>query len=656
MNALSQETSPYLLQHANNPVEWLPWGEEALEKARKENKPLIISIGYSSCHWCHVMELQSFEDKEVAQIMNEHFVPIKVDREERPDVDQVYMDAVQLLTGGGGWPLNCFALPDGRPFYGGTYFPKNQWIQLITAISKIFKDDPERLKDDADRLTDAIRSIAPGEEDIDDVNLPTIEELRLSVENWKKNWDEKNGGPNYAPKFPMPSHLIFLLKYSRLYQDEQAFKYVQTTLEKMALGGIFDHISGGFARYSTDKEWKVPHFEKMLYDNAQLISLYSKAFIYFRDPLFKETVNKIIRFVSNDLYDDLGGYHSAIDADSEGEEGRFYVWNKDELKAILKDDFGLAEKYFHIDDKGYWEKGNFVLVRKTGNPDPRKLASITKLLDKHRSKRENPGKDDKIITSWNCLLAKAFFEAGMAFGKREYIEKGNELLNFILSSCSSESSGLFHILPKGKKKINGFLEDYCFLIEALIARYSALLDENDLMMARKYLDHVIDQFYDESRQLFRYTSAADFELIATKYETNDNVIPSSNSSMATNLHILGKYFENEKYLKISENMSKRINENLKDHITGYTNWAQLVLTRQFPHHEIAIVGPDAHSMAMEIAQQPIHNYILLGGDVEGSLPLLKNKYVEGKTMIYVCVEKTCKQPVNSVVAALEQVN
>jgi len=655
MNALSQETSPYLLQHANNPVDWLPWGEEALEKARMENKPIIISIGYSSCHWCHVMEMQSFEDEGVAQIMNEHFISIKVDREERPDVDQVYMDAVQLLTGGGGWPLNCFALPDGRPFYGGTYFPKNQWLQLTTAISKLFKEDPDKLTEDATRLTEAIRSIAPGVEDLGHVNIPTMDELRNSVENWKKNWDVDHGGPNYAPKFPMPTHLNFLLKYSRLYQDEHTFKYVQTTLRKMALGGIYDHVSGGFARYSTDKEWKVPHFEKMLYDNAQLISLYSKSYTYFKDPLFKETVEKTIEFVTNDLHEEQGGYHSALDADSEGEEGRFYVWNKDELKATLKEDYEFAESYFHIDDKGYWEKGKFVLVRREGEFDKDKVDRITDILDKKRNRREKPGKDDKIITSWNCLLAKGFFEAGLALGNKEYLQKGDELLDFILTSCTSDSSQVLHIHPKGSRKINGFLEDYCFLIEALLARYSALLNEKDLQRAKEYLDFTINRFYDESRQLFRYASSDYDELIATKFETNDNVIPASNSSLANSIYILGKYFENDDYLLISEKMSKRVNENLMDHITGYTNWAHLVLTRQFPQNEIAIVGPDARKTAMEISQHPIHNYIILGGDVEGTLPLLKNKSVDGETMIYVCVEKTCKQPVNSVKAALEQV-
>ncbi|WP_157624332.1 thioredoxin domain-containing protein, partial [Sunxiuqinia dokdonensis] len=432
-NELIYETSPYLLQHAHNPVNWMPWGDKALSQARRENKLLLISIGYAACHWCHVMEHESFEDPEVARVMNQHFVCIKVDREERPDVDQIYMSAVQLMTQRGGWPLNAIALPDGRPIWGGTYFQKEVWINALEQIQAYHHQNPERTLEYAERLSEGIResNLVPISKNS---QLVELDQLKEAVQRWKPNFDRQEGGSQGAPKFMMPNNLQFLLRWAHQANDLETQDHVENTLDKMAMGGIYDQLGGGFARYSTDTQWKVPHFEKMLYDNAQLLSVYAQAFQKTQKPLYHEVVEQTIEFLKRELLSPENGFYSSLDADSEGEEGKFYVWQKSELQDLLGDDFPLFSDYYQVNETGYWEEGNYILLRKQVDETfakkhelsleelKQKISKWHKILLPAREQRIRPGLDDKILTSWNALAISGLVDAYQAFGNAEYLE------------------------------------------------------------------------------------------------------------------------------------------------------------------------------------------------------------------------------------------
>ena len=390
-NDLINETSPYLLQHAHNPVNWYAWNDETLELAKKQNKLIIISIGYAACHWCHVMEHESFEDVEVAQVMNDNFINIKIDREERPDIDQVYMNAVQLMTGQGGWPLNCITLPDGRPIYGGTYFPKKNWIQLLTQLSDLYISDPEKTIEYAESLTEGVKNSELITLNTDDA-IFSKSDLETALENWKSKMDFKLGGNNFAPKFPMPTNYDFLLRYAFQTENKELLEYTNTTLTQMAYGGIYDQVGGGFARYSVDEKWHVPHFEKMLYDNGQLVSLYSNAYLATKNELYKEVVEETLEFVEKELVNDKFGFYSSLDADSntpegELEEGAFYVWTKEELKEILNDDYKLFKDYYNVNSYGFWEKENYVLIRNKSDETISRKYNLP--LDELKSKVKN---------------------------------------------------------------------------------------------------------------------------------------------------------------------------------------------------------------------------------------------------------------------------
>ncbi|MGV3638392.1 MAG: thioredoxin domain-containing protein, partial [Flavobacteriales bacterium] len=413
-NRLVHESSPYLLQHAHNPVDWYPWGEEAFATARAENKLVLVSVGYCSCHWCHGMERECFEDEQVAQVMNQRFVCIKVDREERPDVDQVYMTAVQLMTNRGGWPLNCFTLPDGRPVYGGTYFPPAQWTQVLNQLAETYAADPARVRAHAAQLHQGVAAqrlvAAPDDEEA----VEHREALRAMVDKWKRQLDQVDGGPDKVPKFPMPDNYRFLLRYAWLTHDEELKHHIELTLDKMALGGLFDQVGGGFARYSTDAVWKAPHFEKMLYDNAQLVSLYSQAYQAYKKPLYKETVERTLAFITREMTSSEGAFHSALDADTEGEEGRYYVWTDEELRAALGDELDFATAYYGIGPRTVWEHGRHILMRPQDNETfarqqnlpieavRQRVMDLNARLLVAREQRERPGLDDKSLVSWNA--------------------------------------------------------------------------------------------------------------------------------------------------------------------------------------------------------------------------------------------------------------
>ncbi|MGN6178321.1 MAG: thioredoxin domain-containing protein [Mucilaginibacter sp.] len=666
MNHLANSTSPYLLQHANNPVDWYPWGPEALQKAKDENKLIIVSVGYSACHWCHVMEHESFEDEQVAAVMNEFFVCIKVDREERPDIDQIYMSAVQLMTGRGGWPMNCICLPDQRPIYGGTYFRKNDWFSLLFNLADFYKQKPAEAEEYAVKLTEGIKQY----ESIGFVNEPaeyTKADLQTIVENWKRYFDPEEGGMGNAPKFPMPNNWQFLMRYAYLMNDAEIAQTVMLTLKKMAYGGIYDHIGGGFARYSVDKVWHVPHFEKMLYDNAQLISLYSEAYTWKTNHLYKQIVDEIITFVLRELTSSSYGFYSALDADSEGVEGKFYTFTKTEIDDILGEDAEIFSAYYNITDEGNWhEEQTNVLFRKgkelnLANKLGLPLETLTEKIMQSRQKvfearsiRIRPGLDNKILASWNGLMLKGLCEAYRAFNNPYYLDIALKNASFILENMINEEGRISRIYKGENNDHIAFLDDYSNLAEAFIALYEVTFDEKWLNKAQILTDHAIVHFYDEGRGLFYYTGDEDEQLIARKSEIMDGVIPASNSVMAYNLKKLGLFFGDEEYSDISAQLLRNVAPHIAKYGSAYSNWASLMLDEVFGTYEVAITGENAENFRIEMEKNYIPNKIILGGTA-GSLPLLQNRFSD-ITRIFICRDKTCGLPVTDITDALKQIN
>ena len=668
-NDLINETSPYLLQHAHNPVNWKAWNDSTLNEAKSKNKLILISVGYAACHWCHVMEHESFEDSLVAQVMNDNFINIKVDREERPDVDQVYMNAVQLMTGSGGWPLNVVALPDGRPVWGGTYFRKNQWMSALEQISTLYNENPAKLVDYANQLEQGIKNL-------DVVSLNTneasfeIDFIEQAVENWSKSFDNRLGGPNRSPKFMMPNNLHFLLRQAYQNEDEELQKYVNLTLTKIAYGGVFDHVGGGFSRYSVDAKWHVPHFEKMLYDNAQLVSLYSDAYLITKNPLYKSVIEETLTFVSRELTHDDGTFYSSLDADSltpegELEEGAFYVWNKEELQSILNEDFDLFKDYYNINNYGLWEHNNYVLIRNDSNDEIIKKHQISEehlisklnqwksLLLEERAKRSRPRLDDKILTSWNALMLKGYLDAYRVLGERSYLESAKKNAEFIILKQMRPDGGLNHNFKNNKSTINGYLEDYAASIEAFILLYENTLDQKWLEHSRNLTNYVFDHFFDDENKMFYFTSNEDTSLVTRNIEYRDNVIPASNSIMAKNLLKLSHYFDNEAYYNTATSMLNNVKPEMTQYPSGFSNWFDLMLNYTNNFYEVAIVGGAVFEKLEELNTSYLPNKLIVGSVGENELPLLKNRYVDGKTLIYVCVNKACKLPVSEVDQAID---
>jgi len=667
-NQLIHESSPYLLQHAHNPVNWYPWGEEALEKARRENKNIIISIGYAACHWCHVMEHESFEDEEVAEYMNKHFVAIKVDREERPDIDQIYMTAVQLLTERGGWPLNCIALPDGRPIYGGTYYPKDHWLDMLSQVAGFINKYPDKAEEQAKSLTQGIQN----NEMIYSYTVSEMPEIAIGdmediFHYYRTNIDLRNGGFGNAPKFPMSSSLQFLLHFHYLTWNKDALKAVTTTLDKMASGGIYDQIGGGFSRYSTDEIWKIPHFEKMLYDNAQLVSLYAAAYQQSKNPVYKDIVTETLEFINRELTSEEGGFYSSLDADSENVEGKYYVWSQSELKRILGEKANVILDYYHVTEKGNWEKSQNILFRTDNDGEiadkyniteselSDKIFEVKKILLNERSKRIRPALDDKILTSWNALMLKGYCDAYRALDEPEYLQAALKSAGFILKNVKSADNGLFRNYKLEKASIPAFLDDYAFTIRAFISLYQVTFDEKWLNEAQQLTDYAIAHFYDPTSGMFYYTSDTEPELIARKMEISDNVIPSSNSEMAKNLFILGHYFYKDDYIE----MARKMQENVRHHALNggiyYANWDILLCWFARNPHEVTILGKKSEAKRKEFEVHYLPDVFLSGGEKEGDLPVLQGKLIEGETTIYVCQNNTCQRPVNEVNEAIKQI-
>ena len=672
-NDLIHETSPYLLQHAYNPVNWKAWNTKTLELAKKENKLIVISIGYSACHWCHVMEEESFENDSIAKIMNENFISIKVDREERPDVDKVYMNAVQLMTGSGGWPLNCIALPDGRPIFGGTYFTKEQWSKVLTDISKLYKENPEKAIKFAENLTKGIQ-----ESELIKLNkeIPNFnnKDVSTSIELWKKNIDTVYGGFKGAPKFPNPSSLEFLLRYNYQFNDTSIEKYLNNTLTKIAYGGIYDHVSGGFSRYSVDEKWHIPHFEKMLYDNAQLVSLYSKAYLSSKNELYKNVVFETLGFIEEELTAKNGAFYSSLDADSKNEigqkeEGAFYEWKIVELKKLLGSDFNLFKDFYNVNEYGFWEKDKYVLIRNKTKVIFAKEHKITlkdlndkvsnwkNILNTARDKRSKPNLDDKVLTSWNALMIQGYVDAYKAFGENNFLKSAINNANFLVKNQLKKEYSLNRNFKNDKSTINAYLEDYATVIHAFISLYEVTLDEKWLTLSKNITDKVFVNFFDETNKMFHFTSKADENLIARKYEIIDGVIPSSNSILANNLFKLGHYYSDKKYLKTSEQMLNNLKEDIKKYPANYSNWLNLMTNFTNPFYEVVVAGDNATEINKSLINNYLPNILIAGTTKENSsLPLLAYKYTKDETLIYVCIDGTCKMPLTNITEAINIIN
>ena len=667
-NALIHETSPYLLQHAYNPVQWKAWNDETLAQAKKEDKLIVISIGYSACHWCHVMEEESFENDSIAKLMNENFISIKVDREERPDIDNIYVNAVQMMTGNSGWPLNCITLPDGRPIFGGTYFSKDQWQKVLTEVSALYKDNPQRAISFADQVTKGIQKS----------NLITVnteepsflkEDVESLIDSSKKILDQELGGFQSAPKFPMPITIDYLLRYNHQFPDSTIANYVNTTLTKMAYGGIYDQIGGGFSRYSVDEKWHIPHFEKMLYDNSQLVSLYSNAYRQNPNELYRTVVEETLWFVEREWLDTNGAFFSALDADSkntsgESEEGAYYTWTENELKTLLKDDFNLFKEYYNINGYGFWEKDQYVLIRRSSNKEfateheltqevlQQKIDQWKSILSEAREQRNKPNLDDKVLTSWNALMLQGYVDAYKAFGNQEYLDTAIKNAQFLIKNQLRKDGGLNRNFKNGKSTINGYAEDYATVIQALISLYEVTFDETYLSTSKDLMNYTITHFSDSVSSLFFYTSDEDENLITRKIQVIDREISSPNSILANCLFKLGHYYYDTEMTNRAETMLNNMKSEIETSALGYANWMHLMTSFSNPFYEVAVVGSNANTITKDLQKYYLPNTIVGGSTIDSQLKLLEYKYVEDETLIYVCVNGTCRLPQTELSKAL----
>ncbi|MBK6267295.1 thioredoxin domain-containing protein [Marivirga sp. S37H4] len=668
-NKLIDESSPYLLQHAHNPVNWQAWNAESLKEAQQQDKPILLSIGYSACHWCHVMEHESFEDEQVAQIMNENFVCIKVDREERPDVDQIYMDAVQTMGLNGGWPLNVFLMPDQKPFYGGTYFPKKNWLSLLDNVALAYQNNREKLIESADNFAEALNSsdasrLQFGQSDLQGFSAKTLDDTFQQLEKFI-DWD--NGGTIGAPKFPMPAIWRFINRYTSLTDDKKAMEALELTLNSMARGGIYDQIGGGFSRYSVDGEWFAPHFEKMLYDNGQLISLYANAYRLTKNVYFRSIYKASISFIQRELMDEKGGFYSALDADSEGEEGKFYVWTYEEWENALGENSELMARFFNISAHGNWEKGQNIPYQnsspeefcKAGNHDLqeflKKLEVSKKTLLAKRQERIRPGLDDKILCGWNALMLNGLCDAYKAEPKEEYLHLAKRNFEFIYSNMLY-GSRLFRNYKNGKASIDAYLEDYALCIQAFIS-YAEISGNTDaLQKAVDLADYTIENFFDKNEKLFFYTDNQSEKLIARKKELFDNVIPASNSVMAENLHWLSILSGKTQYMEISDDMLQQVQHFLKKEPRYMSNWASALLLKAYHSYDVVILGPEAKNMQQQLWADHHPNAIILAREkADSGLAVFKGKeLLKEQTTIFVCQKNACQKPVYTVGEAIEQ--
>ena len=664
-NNLSLESSAYLLQHAKNPINWQRWDKKLYNTNNTDNKLLVVSIGYSSCHWCHVMEKETFEDSGVASFMNEKFISIKVDREENPEIDNIYMTATQMMTGRGGWPLNVVCLPDGRPVYGGTYHTKEQWLEVLGKIQKVYENDKKQLYGIAEKVEKGIQEVNRFEYTEEEADFkPQL--LQNEMKIWTSQWDMINGGEKQNQKFITPTKFNYILQYQHLNEDTKIKAYFKNTLENIANSGIVDHLEGGFYRYTVDPEWKIPHFEKMLYDNAQLLSLYANAYKEFKTPLFKSTVYKTFDFLQKRMENTEGGYFSAIDADNEQGEGRYYMFNIDEIKKAAGQDLSMILDYYRIGlDKPI--ENSFYHLRKTNDFNTfLKKYSITndQLVEKQKiwesqfeelkEKREFPLTDKKIITSWNAQMVSGLLNSFEAFGDKQFLNQAQRTYSFLRENLISGAE-LMHTFQANKAKMEANLEDYAFMIRAALGLYQNTGNVDYLEQADELTENAIKNFETTKNPFFTYTKNP--VMFSEIISVNDNVIPSANAIMAENLWTLGHLLEKKQYStkakKMLDVMTSYFNEGRG---SDYSQWAQLITKEAFSYKEVVIVGPEAQNTNREIQQNYLPNVLFQISDKPSELPLLKDRFFKKETLIYVCEDKVCLRPSETVVDALKQIN
>ena len=664
-NNLSLESSAYLLQHAKNPINWQRWDKKLYNTNNTDNKLLVVSIGYSSCHWCHVMEKETFEDSGVASFMNEKFISIKVDREENPEIDNIYMTATQMMTGRGGWPLNVVCLPDGRPVYGGTYHTKEQWLEVLGKIQKVYENDKKQLYGIAEKVEKGIQEVNRFEYTEEEADFkPQL--LQNEMKIWTSQWDMINGGEKQNQKFITPTKFNYILQYQHLNEDTKIKAYLKNTLENISNSGIVDHLEGGFYRYTVDPEWKIPHFEKMLYDNAQLLSLYANAYKEFKTPLFKSTVYKTFDFLQKRMENTEGGYFSAIDADNEQGEGRYYMFNIDEIKKAAGQDLSMILDYYRIGlDKPI--ENSFYHLRKTNDFNTfLKKYSITndQLVEKQKiwesqfeelkKKREFPLTDKKIITSWNAQMVSGLLNSFEAFGDKQFLNQAQRTFTFLRENLISGAE-LMHTFQANKAKMDANLEDYAFMIRAALGLYQNTGNVDYLEQADELTENAIKNFETTKNPFFTYTKNP--VMFSEIISVNDNVIPSANAIMAENLWTLGHLLEKKQYStkakKMLDVMTSYFNEGRG---SDYSQWAQLITKEAFSYKEVVIVGPEAQNTNREIQQNYLPNVLFQISDKPSELPLLKDRFFKKETLIYVCEDKVCLRPSETVVDALKQIN
>lgn len=662
-NRLINETSPYLLQHAYNPVQWYPWSEEALERAIKEDKPILVSIGYSACHWCHVMERESFENEDTAAIMNEHFINIKIDREERPDLDHIYMDAVQAMTGGGGWPLNVFLTPDKKPFYGGTYFPpvnaynRMSWRQVLASVNDAFKHKRDEIDTQAYNLTEHLQaSNSFGISTAGSNKVFTQENAKLMAENMLKAADKTWGGFGRAPKFPQTFSLQYLLQYYYYSNNQEAWQQVKLSLDKMIQGGIYDHIGGGFARYSTDEKWLAPHFEKMLYDNALLLSVISEAYQLSGDITYRSVIEQTIEYVEREMLSPEGGFYSALDADSEGVEGKYYTWSWQEIHDALDDKAELFCNVYDIKEEGNWEHTNIIWLPVTIKEAAEKnrfsydvLENLLKICRQElfnvREKRVRPGLDDKILLGWNALMISAYCKAYTALDEEKYLQNAVRSIQFLEKNLK-DGNKWYHSWKENTPKYPAFLDDFAYLIQAYIHLHEVTGEISYLPQAKELLLYTIEEFDEEETGFFYYTGQSQKDVLLRKKEVYDGAVPSGNAIMALNLYYLAVIYNESKWRTRAEDMVQSLGSAIVRYPTSFGVWAFLLQQITRGWNEIAIVGTTAKSYLNQV------NHIYLPGKVSmitdkenNEYALMENKSPKNdETLLYWCSNYSCSAP------------
>lgn len=663
-NNLGLETSAYLKQHDQNPIHWQRWDNSLYDKWNKEEKLLVVSVGYSSCHWCHVMEKETFKDSLVANYMNKHFINIKVDREENPEIDNIYMTATQMMTGNGGWPLNVVCLPNGKPIYGGTYHTKAQWMEVLHKIQKVYESDKAELVKLADQVMSGIQEINRFTyEEEPPVIAP--ETLHNEMKIWSGRWDSIHGGENTRQKFIIPVKFNYIQQYQYLNNDKQIKNYFEKTLQNIANSGIVDHLEGGFYRYTVDSAWKIPHFEKMLYDNALLLDLYANAYKESKNPLFKSTVYQTFDFLQNRMNNNKGAFYSAIDADNNQGEGRYYIFDREEIEMVGGDDISLLKEFYQINFDHPFEN-RFFHLRKMGDIKSlaskygmqfsllsTKIRSWKKQFESIKEQREFPLVDDKIITSWNALAISGLLSAYEAFGDDTFLNKAEEAYFFIQNNLFIKGK-LMHTFQANEAKLDGNLEDYAFTIKAALSLYQNTGNNQYLEQANKLTKSVIKQFKAADNPYFTLTqNPVMFSDIIT---LNDSTLPSANAIMAENLWIMGQLLEHKQYNVMAEKMLGGISSYFSEgDSSNYSQWAQLILKETFSYKEVIIVGPQAKEVNKKMKQHYLPNTLFQLSEIESDLPLLKDRFSDDETLIYVCENKVCLQPTKNFQEAVDQV-